>query len=54
MIPATKVPSLIEQARELVREGYGYEDVAYKLQIAPAAAYWFVFKKPYPRARTDA
>lgn len=51
MIPATKVPSMIEEAARLVREGYGFEDVAFKLKIAPAAAYWFVFKKPYPRHR---
>ena len=50
-IPATKVPSLIEQATQMAKDGLGYEDIAYKLQIAPAAAYWFVFKEPYPRQR---
>ena len=54
MIPATEVFSMVAEAMRLAREGYGFEDVAYKLHIAPAAAYWFVFKKPYPRAKTDA
>ena len=49
MIPATKVHSLIEQATQMARDGLGFEDIAYKLNIAPAAAYWFVFRKPYPR-----
>ena len=48
-IPATKVPSLIEQATQMAKDGLGFEDIAYKLNIAPAAAYWFVFRKPYPR-----
>jgi hypothetical protein len=49
MIYATKVPSLIGMATQMAADGYGYEDIAYRLNIAPAAAYWFVFKKPYPR-----
>jgi orotate phosphoribosyltransferase-like protein len=49
MIPATKAPSIIVMAMQMAENGYGYEDIAYRLNIAPAAAYWFVFKKPYPR-----
>ncbi len=48
-IPATKAPSLSEQATQMAKDGLGYEDIAFKLKIAPAAAYWFVFKKPYRR-----
>ncbi len=49
MIPATKAPSLIEQATQMARAGDGFEDIAVKLRLAPSVAYWFVFGKPCPR-----
>jgi transposase-like protein len=42
--PATK-PSLIDQVKQMVRDGYGYEDVAVVLKIPRSTAYWYVFKK---------
>ena len=45
MIPVTKVPSLIERIMEMVKAGDGFEDIAVKLKIPRATAYWYVFKK---------
>jgi len=42
--PATK-PSLIDLAKKMVREGYGFEDISVRLKIPRATAYWYVFKK---------
>jgi transposase-like protein len=42
--PATK-PSLIDQAKKMAREGYGYEDISVRLKIPRATAYWYVFKR---------
>jgi hypothetical protein len=48
--PATKAPSLIDQAKRMAgRDGLGFEDIAVKLKLAPSVAYWFVFGKPCPR-----
>ena len=44
--PATKAkPSLIDQAKQMVKDGYGHEDIAVVLKIPRATAYWYVFKK---------
>ena len=45
-IPATKVPSLIEQATKMAKDGLGYEDISVKLQIPRLAAKYFVFGPP--------
>ena len=42
--PAAK-PSLIEQAKQMARDGYGYEDISVRLRIPRSTAYWYVFKK---------
>jgi transposase-like protein len=42
--PATK-PSLIDRVKQMVRDGYGWEDVAVVLKIPRATAYWYVFKR---------
>jgi orotate phosphoribosyltransferase-like protein len=43
--PAAK-PSLIEQAKKMAHDGFGWEDLHVRLKIAKATAYWFVIRKP--------
>ncbi len=45
-IPATKVPSIIQQATQMAKDGFGYEDISVKLEIPRLAAKYFVFGPP--------
>lgn len=49
MIPATKVPSIIQQATQMAKDGYGYEDLSVRLGIPRLAAKYFVFGPPKPK-----
>jgi hypothetical protein len=47
--PATKPrrpPSLIERATQMAKDGYGWEDIAVKLDIPRLSAKYFVFGLP--------
>lgn len=46
MIPATKVPSIIQQATQMAKDGYGWEDIRKELEIPGLAAKYFVFGPP--------
>lgn len=46
MTPAIKVPSLIQQAMDMARDGYGFEDIAVRLDIPKLTAKYFVFGPP--------
>jgi len=46
MTPASATPSLIQQAMEMVRAGYGWEDLAVRLDIPKYAARYFVLGPP--------
>lgn len=50
--PSPRPPSIIAIAKQMAREGYGYEDIADKLKIDKRSAYWFVFGKEMPRKGT--
>ncbi len=44
--PSPKPPySIIAVAKQMAEEGYGYEDIADKLNISKESAWWFVFGK---------
>lgn len=46
MIPATKVPSLIQQATQMAKDGYGVDDIVVATGMPRLAAKYFVFGPP--------
>lgn len=45
-----KKPTLTEQAEQMARDGYGYEDIHVRLRIGKLAARYFVFVEPKKKA----
>lgn len=49
--PAPVRRTLIEQAQQMARDGYGVDDLVVKLQISRELARWFVLKKTDQKKR---